>query len=183
MHGLGVQKSLDAARKSAYATESSVISKGSRHKKRAGPIAGPFTRKRRYCLTGALDDAAAGVFEAFTAFLFATLLELAGFAVVGLAAFLAVFFLETGAVLFVVEVCGVTGALDCGVLCANIAAADIIAIKIERFIFVSPFAGCFRSPLANPSCGHMRFGTLASAGDGITPPCGIPGERLLMKKR
>jgi hypothetical protein len=99
-------------------------------KKGAGTIASPIHKeKRRYCFTGALD-AAAGVFEAFTAF-----------AVVALVAFLA--FL----VVLVVEVCGVAGALDGGVLCANIAAADNIEIRIVRFIFVSPFTGCFRSPL------------------------------------
>jgi hypothetical protein len=114
------------------------------HKKRAGPIAGPFTRKRRYCFTGALEDAAAGVFEAFTALLFATLFELAGFAVVALAVFLA-FLVE---VVLVVELCGAAGVLDAGVLCANIAAAVNIAIKIVRFIFVSP---CGVFPLANPS--------------------------------
>jgi hypothetical protein len=97
----------------------------------------PSTRKRRYCLTGALDAPAtgAGVFEAFTAFLLTTLCELAGFAVVALGVFLAAFFFETGAVAVVFEVAGAAGALDCGVLCANIAAADIIAIKIVRFIF------------------------------------------------
>jgi hypothetical protein len=113
-------------------------------KKRAGPIAGPFTRKRRYCFTGALDDAAAGVFEAFTAFLFATLFELAGLAVVDLVAFLA-FLVE---VVLVVELCGAAGALGAGVLCANIAAAVNIVVKIMRFIFVSP---CGVFPLANPS--------------------------------
>jgi hypothetical protein len=98
----------------------------------------------------------AGVFEAFW---FETLAELAVFAVVALVDFLA--FL----VVLVVEVCGVAGALEGGVLCANIAAAVNIEIKIVRFIFVSPLVGCFRSPLANPSCGHMLFGTLALAGD------------------
>jgi hypothetical protein len=114
-------------------------------KKRAGPIAGPFTRKRRYCFTGALDAAgAAGVFEAFTAFLFATLVELAGLAVVAFVVFLA-FLVE---VVLVVELCGAAGVLDAGVLCANIAAAVNIVIKIVRFIFVSPCGVC---PLANPS--------------------------------
>jgi hypothetical protein len=114
------------------------------HKKRAGQIAGPFTRKRRYCFTGALDDAAAGVFEAFTAFLFATLFELAGLAVVDLGAFLA-FLVE---VVLVVELCGAAGVLGAGVLCANIAAAVNMVVKIMRFIFVSP---CGVFPLANPS--------------------------------
>ena len=118
---------------------------GSGQKNRAGPIAGPFTRKRRYCLTGALDAAgAAGVFEAFTAFLFTTLFELAGFAVVALVVFLA-FLVE---VVLVVELCGAAGVLDAGVLWANIAAADNIAIKIVFFIFVSP---CGVFPLAKPS--------------------------------
>jgi hypothetical protein len=142
----------------------------------------PFTRKRRYCLTGALDDAGA-VFEATLltgAFWLPTLVELAGFAVVPLADFLAAFFFEVVAVVF--EPCGVAG----GVLCANIAAAVNRVkpdIRIVGFIFVSPYAGCFRSPLANPSCGHMPFGTLAPAGDSIAPPRGIHAERLLMKKR
>jgi hypothetical protein len=99
---------------------------------------------------------AAGVFEAF---LFATLAELAVFAVVALLDFLAFF------VVLVVEVCGVAGALEGGALCANIAAAVNIVARIMRFIFVSPLMGCFRSPLANPSCSHMLFGTLALAGD------------------
>jgi hypothetical protein len=141
------------------------------HKKRAGPIAGPFTRKRRYCFIGALDDAAAGVFEAFTAFLFATLFELAGLAVVDLGAFLT-FLVE---VVLVVEFCGAAG-----VLCANIAAAVNIEIRIMRFIFVSP---CGVFPLANPSCGRTLFQTLAPAGSPIAPPHGIHNERLLMKKR
>jgi hypothetical protein len=98
----------------------------------------PFTRKRRYCLTGALD-VAAGVFEAFTAFLLTTLDELAGLAVVALAGFLAVFFFETGAVAVVFELAGAAGALDGGVLCANIAAAVNIEIKIVRFISFLPF--------------------------------------------
>jgi hypothetical protein len=108
---------------------------------------------RRYCFTGVLD---AGVFEAFW---FETLAELAVFAVVALVDFLA--FL----VVLVVEVCGVAGALEGGVLCANIAAAVNIEIRIVRFIFVSPLMGCFRSPLATPSCSRMPFGTLALAGD------------------
>jgi hypothetical protein len=144
----------------------------------------PFTRKRRYCFTGALDDAGAVVFEATLltgAFWLATLVELAGFAVVALVGFLAAFFFEVVAV--VVEPCGVAG----GVVCANIAAAVNRVVKpdirIVRFIFVSPYAGCFRSPLADPSCGHMPFGTLAPAGDFIAPPRGIRAERLLMKKR
>jgi hypothetical protein len=113
----------------------------------------------------------AGVFEAFTcfaAFLLTTADELAGFAVVALAVFLAAFFLETGAVVVVFELCGVTGALVGGALCANIAAAVNIVvkpeIKIVRFIFVSPLMGCFRSPLANPSCGRIDSQTLARAG-------------------
>jgi uncharacterized membrane protein (GlpM family) len=120
-------------------------------KKGAGTTASPtFTRKsRRYCFTGALD--AAGFFEALD--------ELAVFAVVALLDFLA--FL----VVLVVEVCGVAGALEGGVLCANIAAAVNIVVRIMRFIFVSPLMGCFRSPLAYPSCSRMLFGTLAPAGD------------------
>jgi hypothetical protein len=120
-------------------------------KKGAGTIADPIHKeKRRYCFTGALDDAAgAAVFEAFTAFLLATLFELTGFAVVDLADFLPVFFFETGAgvVDLVVELCGVTGALDCGVLCANIAAAVNIEIRIVRFIFVFSLQGAFDVPL------------------------------------
>ena len=92
-----------------------------RIKKGAGTIADPIHKEKRpYCLTGALDVAAgaAGVFEAFTAFLLATLFELTGFAVVDLADFLPVFFFETGAgvVDLVVELCGATGALAGGVL-------------------------------------------------------------------
>jgi len=68
-------------------------------------------------------------------------------------------------VVLVVEVCGVAGALEGGVLCANIAAAVNIVVRIMRFIFVSPLMGCFRSPLATPSCSRMPFGTLALAGD------------------
>jgi hypothetical protein len=90
--------------------------------KKKGParLPTPFTRKRRYCFTGALDAAGAtGVFEAFTcfaAFLLATLFELTGFAVVALADFLAAFFFEAGAVVVVFELCGVTVALVGGVL-------------------------------------------------------------------
>jgi hypothetical protein len=134
------------------------------HFKKKGParLPTPFTRKRRYCLTGALDAAgAAGVFEAFTleAFWLATLDELAVLGVVALVDFFV--FL----VVLVVEVCGVAGALEGGVLCANIAAAVNIVVRIMRFIFVSPLMGCFRSPLATPSCSRMPFGTLALAGD------------------
>jgi hypothetical protein len=83
------------------------------------------------------------------AFLFATLFELAGFAVVALVVFLD-FLVE---VVLVVELCGAAGVLDAGgVLCANIAAAvnRLVkpAIRIVRFIFVSP---CGVFPLANPS--------------------------------
>jgi hypothetical protein len=78
----------------------------------------------------------------------ATLLELAVFAVVALVVFLALFFFEVGAVEVVFELCGVTGALEGGVLWANIAAADNIVIRIVRFIFVSPLMWCFSiSPL------------------------------------
>ena len=108
-------------------------------------VADPIHKETRpYCFTGALAGAA-GVFEAFTcfaAFLFATLAEFTGFAVVAFVDFLA--FL-TG---LVVEVCGVTGALEGGVLWANIAAAVNIVNRIVRFIFVSPFdGGAFDLPL------------------------------------
>jgi hypothetical protein len=131
---------------------------GWKTKKGAGTIASPIHKETPgYCFTGALGVAgAAGVFEAF---LFATLAELAVFAVVALLDFLAFF------VVLVVEVCGVAGALEGGVLCANIAAAVNIEIRIVGFIFVSPLMGCFRSPLATPSCSRMPFGTLALAGD------------------
>jgi hypothetical protein len=105
------------------------------------------------------------------AFLFTTLVELAGLAVVDLGAFLV--FFEAGAVEVVLVV-------DAGVLWANIAAAVNIEIRIVRFIFVSP---CGVFPLANPSCGHMPLGTLAPAGEAAAPPRGIRTERLLMKKR
>jgi hypothetical protein len=106
-------------------------------------MADPITRSTLGYVTGAgVAAGTAGVFEALTAFLLATLLEFTGLAVVGLAVFgvLAAFFFETGAVpvVLVVELCGVTGALDCGALCANIAAAVNMEIKIVRFIFVSP---------------------------------------------
>jgi hypothetical protein len=82
---------------------------------------------RCYCFTGAA--------EAF-------LDELAVFAVVDLVDFLA--FL----VVLVVEVCGVAGALEGGALCANIAAADNIVIKIVRFIISFSFLrGAFDLPL------------------------------------
>jgi Na+/H+-translocating membrane pyrophosphatase len=125
-----------------------------------------------YCFTGA------------AAFLLATLDELAVLAVVALVVFLALFFFEVGAVEVVFELCGVTGALEGGVLCANIAAAANMEIKIVRFIFVFSFLrGAFDLPFAIPSCGHMLFGTLAPAGDVAAPPRGIDRERLLMKKR
>jgi hypothetical protein len=111
------------------------------------------------------------------AFLFATLVELAGLAVVDLGAFLVFFVAGAVEVVLVVEL---WGALDAGVLWANIAAADNMAIRIVFFIFVSP---CGVFPLANPSCGHMLFGTLAPAGDAFAPPRGNRTERLLMKKR
>jgi hypothetical protein len=147
----------------------------------------PPTRKSAdYCFTGALDVATAGVFEAFAAFLLTDLAAAAGFAVVTLAGFLAAFFLETGAVevVFAVELCAGAGALEGGVLCANIAAAVNIEIRIVRVIFVfSLSGGSFRSPLANPSCSRTHFQTLALAGDEIPPRRGIHDERFLMKKR
>jgi hypothetical protein len=139
-------------------------------KKRAGPIAGPFTRKRRYCFTGAL-----GAVLLAAAFLLTTLFELAGFAVVDLGAFLVFFVAGAVEVVLVVELGGAAG-----VLWANIPAAVNIVIKIVRFIFVSP---CGVFPLANPSCGRTGFQTLAPAGSLPAPPRGIHGERLLMKKR
>jgi hypothetical protein len=103
----------------------------------------PFTRKRRYCLTGALDDAAGAAGVLLTAFLFTTAVALAGFAAVVLVDFLAAFFFEVGAVLLVVP----AGAPEGGVLCANIPAAVKAEIRIMRFIFVSPCGVLFLFPL------------------------------------
>jgi hypothetical protein len=115
-------------------------------KKRAGTSADPIHKEiAGYCFAGAL----AGV-EAFAAFLLATWFELA-FAVVALVDFLAAFFLEVVAVVLLVELCGVAGALDGGALCANIAAAvnSVVkpVIRIVRFIFVFSCAGFFLVPL------------------------------------
>jgi hypothetical protein len=144
----GVEISLDAARTSAYATTAAGGDRGqgklfTSRKKRGWPDGRPHHKEHAGYFTGAgVAAGAAGVFEALTAFLLATLLEFTGLAVVGLAVFgvLAAFFFETGAVLvvLVVELCGVTGALEGGALCANIAAAVSMEIKIVRFIFVSP---------------------------------------------